>query len=818
MPLLNKGFVKNRLAGAVSLFALATSAFTISVHADTAEFSIKSQPLSVALNRFSEQSNIIVVAPAGLVRDKKAPAVMGVLEAEAALKMMLSGTGLDYQVDENGTIIISQANLSDGAISDASDSNEDVSFMLEEIIVTATRREASMQDVPMSINAFNGERIRKSGINNVQDLQFLSAGLHVANENGMMRVAIRGIGSNQSSPGAESGAAVSRDGVYLAMRQDVGMGFFDIERVEILKGPQGTLYGKNATGGAVNIITKAPTEEFEAGGSVTIGNYDLVETQGFVSGPLAGDKLTARFAFKTRDHDGYTPNIFNGRDEDNGDFSGVRGRVRYEPSNSFYLDLTADYTRDNGLPSYVHSRGRSGEPITGELPPYNSVLPEGRSVNHNNAGVNRKETWGLTAKAEWNFDTMALKSLTAYRELHWLANLDLDGTDVDLFYLDGEDRDAKQFSQELTLSSSSDSLLQWIVGGYYFQGRETSFLPIPIPVGGLQVDLDADVADKAYALFGQASYQISNRLTLTLGGRYSYEEKSSDSIVDLDIEGLGLISTTEYLEDNWSSFTPKAALNYALSDDITAYATVSKGFKAGGYEGNAQQGRAYDPETVINYEIGVKATFFDGSLRANLSAFYMDYSDLQVQVQRLHPVTGTFSLLIDNAATATIQGLEFDFEARPLTGLMIDGGLSYLDATYDHWPDAVDSIRGDTEFDVSGNKLLGTPEWAGNISASYTFGLASWGSATLRGEYAYKGRVYFSPFEEPFLSQKGFGLFNARLSFSDADERWTIALWARNITDELVASSRLEEVAAGQTASNFYLPPRTYGVTVGYRF
>ncbi len=819
--------VKRLLLSTASSAVLIAGALGATAAVAAENISVEAQGLGAALKDFARQKKVHIMFGPELVQGKKTDGVVGDYTTEEFLSRLLSGHGLSYDIDEKGNIYISELsadNMVAGSASqaDVSPDGEETSFVLEEIIVTATRREASMQDVPISMNAFSGAKIERSGVHDISDLQFLAAGLDVGQENGLTRVALRGIGSNSFSVGAESGVALHKDGVYIVQRPEIGMGFFDLERIEVLRGPQGMLYGRNATGGAVNMISKAPTDSFEAGGSVSYGNYSLVETQGYASGPLVEDVLLMRVAFKTRDHDGYTPNVFNGDRLDDGNFAGLRGTLRYMPVDNFNLDIKLDYGRDDGRPVYITSRARAGLPLAMEDEGFE--LPTSRRVNQDTSNLNEKETWGLSAKVDWDIGNTTVSALTAYREFTWLETLDSDGTALTLGIIDQEERITSQFSQELTLASSGDSGLEWVLGGYYFHGDESQYGDFVAPRSGFVATfITDDYTTDALAIFGEASYPVLEKLTLTLGARYSHEKKAISGrsifvVPAIDFESLA----QESHEDSWGSFTPKVALTYEVSDEVTAYATVGKGFKAGGYNGGSAsnpQG-AYAPETVVNYEIGLKSTTLDGRLKANLAAFFMDYADLQVQVVRINPVTQVSESVVQNAATAEIKGVEFEFQAQVSDSFSLDGNASYLNASFKNWPDAQDSSRGNASFDVSGNRMPNAPKWALFLGASYIAPIGDWGSVTLRGEYAYKGEVFFTAFEEDFLSQGSVSQLNARITFEDAEEKWTISAWGKNLTDETILGFSRETLsgATGHRRTSSYLPPRTYGVTVGYRF
>lgn len=683
-----------------------------------------------------------------------------------------------------------------------------------EIVVTATRRSERLRDIPVSIAAFGGAQLQQSGVFDITQLDRLAAGVQVATAyGGYQRITVRGIGSQQVMPGGNPSVAVHRDGVYLQANSDFGLGFFDVERIEVLRGPQGTLYGRNATGGAVNVITGEPTSEFKAGGTVTLGNYNLVETEGYAAGPIVGEELTGRIAFKTRKDDGFVRNIFNGDAYNGSDFAGARGKLRFEPNPGFSIELSADFNRDNAVALPYFTRARTGNP----LPFENSggILPPPPNVNLDYPNRKHATIWGTLATIEADLGGVDLKSLTAFRKYKLNTMLDTDGQSQDLSH-SATIENLKQISQELTLSSPAGQDFKWVAGVFYFHLDTDGYRSLAFPQRGTaQINIIPSLKGDAYAVFGEASYPVLPALTLTVGGRFSYEKKSI-----FQTQGFAGTFITENLKETWKDFSPKASLLYKVSDAVNAYATVSKGFKGGAFNGYALQGRAVQPEKVINYEIGLKNSFFGGRLKANLSAFYMDYTNLQVSIYQTNPLTGASTAALANAATARIKGVEFDFDARPVEGLTIYGNASYLDAKFKSWPNAIDPARGGATFDVSGNQLPYAPEWSANIGASYAIPVGEWGSATLLGEYSYRSRTYFSAFEDNFLSQAGYGLVNARLTFEDADKHWQLAVWGKNLGDKLAINEALENYSAitGQRATLFPIAPRTYGVTIGYKF
>ncbi len=718
-------------------------------------------------------------------------------------------------------IVVAVGTVAIDSVESYAEDSKSARIQIDEVIVTATRREESLQDTPMSINAFSANQLAQSGVVDIVDLQFLSAGLQIDDSQGQIRVNMRGIGTNAVlTPLVETGVAMHRDGVYLSSQYDQAMGFFDIERIEVLRGPQGNLYGRNATGGSINVITKAPTESFEAGVKVGIGNYDLIESTGYLSGPIIENKLLGRLAVSTRNRDGFTPNYVNGDDYDDEDYVALRGKLQYSVTDDFTIDLTAEYARDNSVPISVITRHDQSSPLLGETLTGVLLPTTERILVQDVARANDREFRGISAKLTWDIPNgMTFTSLTSYRDMDRLYHQDVDKTAADISDSVAPGN-TDQFSQEFVVSSADDQSWQWLVGASYLW-YETDNHSV-FPINTLDANLDIlettkfDILNtrevEAYAVFGEASYDFTDKLAFIVGGRYSYEEN-----VNADIRASPSLRDIEK-DDNWSSFSPKLAITYAFTNDLNGYATISQGFRAGDVP--TDQLAAVDPEKVINYEAGIKSSLYDGRVMANLSLFYMDYSDLQVEQRNVDPITNLLIFSTANAAESTIQGFEFETQVHATDSFSIDGNVAYLDATYEEWPGALDPARGNNPFDVSGNRMSDVPEWVANWGFNYTVPAGDWGSATFRGEYSYKSDVFFTPFENERLSEDSFSILNARLTFRDAEEKWQVAAWIKNITDEEVTSHQFTLFSGlfGDRRFLNYLPPRTYGLTFDCHF
>jgi len=543
-----------------------------------------------------------------------------------------------------------------------------------------------------------------------------------------------------------------------------------------------------------------------------------------MSGPLVGEKLMARVAFKTVDREGYTPNLYTSIALDNADSTSVRASIRFDPTDTIRFDLIGEHGINNDSPARVMSRGRSTLPFDLITAPFFTD----RKINQNDTGPNDKKFSSLTGRLIWDFDGATMTSLTGYRELHWLVTTELDMLPITRAYIDRDKRDQYQVSQELYVSSNTESNLQWIAGAYYFRDKETDegryiLIDYPIPGDNWAHFHGDDYTVESWATYAEASYRFFDRMTLTVGGRYTWEEKSVAG--GTEYSWLGGRGVYQSLSAKWENFSPKAAVSYDFSDTIIGYGTVSRGFKAGGYNGASGQNPNghYDPEYVTNYELGLKSELLESRLRMNVAGFFMDYEDLLVTVLIYDPRTQILTSNEANAASSEIYGVEYDVQALLTKALYLNLAVAWLDATFDSYPNAPDpnDPTGQSIVDVSGNRLRNSPEWTLNLGADYTLDVGNWGSATLHGDYAYRSKVYYNVYEDDFTSQEGYGLFNARLTFSGYDKKWNIALWMSNITDEEVTTYR-SAGTAGISPTGIYFdylrPPRTYGVTIGYNF
>ncbi|MCX7587273.1 TonB-dependent receptor [Phenylobacterium sp. 58.2.17] len=665
---------------------------------------------------------------------------------------------------------------------------------LEEVVVTAEKRETNLQDTPVSITAVTGETLQAMGVATIEDLQLFTPGVTITNDS-MAIVNIRGIGTSAFGVATDPSSTVHYDGVYIPRPTTGYQDMFDVERVELLRGPQGVLFGRNSAGGTLNITSKAPTRALEGVLSATLGNYDRRTFSGTVSGPL-GERVRGRLTLMKNDRDGIYANPKTGETYQNQNRFAARGAVEFDVTEALELVLRADYGRDRetGYPSvrlsYPPQFAAAGATIpTGE----DQLILDTRPRNN-------VENGGVSATATYVTAPLTFKSITAYRASTIDQVLDVDATDLFLRNLTLWER-SRSFTQELQVSNNDAERLEWIVGAFYL--RETARDQLQILEPGRTLALPEANVTNAAALYGQATYEVMDRLRLTGGLRYSYEKKDFNYRVRSDGVDVG----GEAVEASWKAWTPKVGVQYDLNDDMMVYASATRGFKSGGFQ--LGDGRPFRPEYIWAYEGGVKSMFWDRRLRANLSVFFYDYTDMQV-VEYINGVATT-----TNAGKATLKGGELELQARPVAGLDLTATAAYLDAKYDRFFDQGVSLAGKT--------LPNAPKWNLTFAAQYRFELPAGQALTLRGDVAWRDEVEFKANNLPQFAGAAYTLFNARATYSTIDDRWELAVFGKNLTDERYATYKTVGTDA-TGVSNPALPlavygePRQYGVQVMRRF
>lgn len=666
--------------------------------------------------------------------------------------------------------------------------------LLEEVIITAQKRESSLQDTPLSVSALTGEMLENIGIRTIEDFTFFVPGITVTNDS-MAIVNIRGIGTSAFGVATDPSSTVHIDGIYQPRPTTGYQDMFDVERLELLRGPQGVLFGRNSTGGTLNIISKAPTDELEGAVGVTFGNFNKRTFSGTVSGPLT-DNARARVTLLKNDRDGIYNDIVSGdeyQDQDN--FAG-RGTLAIDLSEDFELILRGDFSRERetGFPAV-----RTFYPQ--EFVDAGATIPNrDRDVAFDTKPVSNLDVWGISSTAIWHGENVTFKSITSYRESDVEQVIDADATDLFLFDI-GFRENSRSFTQELQLSNSGSSRLEWIVGAFFL--NEDGDGGIDLLFQDPEINISEDNVTNAYALFGQSTYNVTDRLRATFGIRYSYEKKSYNFSTDVNGANVDAGSPTA----DWKAWTPRFAIDYDINDDVLAYVSATRGFKSGGFQlGDAG---AFDPEFLWSYEAGLKSTLLNKKLRANVGVFQYDYTNLQV-VEFVGGVATT-----SNAGEATVRGVEGEFVARVADDFDINATIAYLDAAYDVF------FEGGEDF--SGNRLANSPEWAYSFGAQYTVDVGDLGYLTLRGDYAWRDNVDFKRDNLPQFRADTYSLLNARISFVSEDELWEVSLYGQNLTDNRYATYiTLGRNTAGAADPNLpvtvFGEPRQYGIQLKRNF
>ncbi len=671
-----------------------------------------------------------------------------------------------------------------------------------EIVVTGTKMgETRLQTTPLAITAIGGEELTKSGVRDVQDLKNYVPSLQVSDLSGYTQLYLRGIGSNIVFIGSDPSTTMHLDGVYLSRPLSYLNDFLDVERVEVLRGPQGTLYGRNSVGGTINIVSRAPSNVLTAQFVGEYGTYDRYAAKGYISGPLAGD-VAASLAFDISGHDGFRENVSTGPDMESQKSRGVRGQIRVPVGAGGSFTLRADYSRQSGtFGGYPKLTGPVGVPLD------DSILADPDKVALDGDSFTVMENYGVVGDLSLNLGSdFELRSITAWRGLDGTIDTDADSSSLPLFRTFIGPIRQRQVSQEFNLVRDRGPL-RFVLGAYYFEERNReplTFTIFPFGVSHVQRPL---LKARSYAAFGQAEYGLTDKLALVAGLRYSAERKSyvlhdrftfSTSLDISQVEAAPNVIGIPGVPDPFTvdttrkdhALTPKVGVNFTPTEDLLFYVSATRGFKSGGFDygaSNAADAAAgYGPEKLWSYEAGMKSDWLNRRLRVNLTAFSYDYTDLQVQ--NYVQIGASFGARTETAATARVKGMEAEIVAKPVPALQLFANVAYLDATYKSYPNAFVVTFGN--FDASGKRLNNAPSWSATIGANYTVELGKSGSVELGVDTHLQSKVYFTAANDGVggvsgygEQQGGYGLLNGRIGWTSADERWGIALVGTNLAD-----------------------------------
>ncbi|PBN43230.1 TonB-dependent receptor [Sphingobium sp. D43FB] len=829
---------------------------------------------------------------------------------------------------------------------------------IAEIVVTAQKRAENVQDVPIAISAFTAESLQERAVGSVSQLSAiapnvnLDAGTPFSGSTAVLAAYIRGIGSDDFAFNIDPGVGIYLDGVYLARTVGANQDLLDVERVEILKGPQGTLFGRNTIGGAISIVTADPGDAFKAKGDVTLGSYKLFQVRGSVTVPIT-DGLSSAFTFGIKSRDGFlkrlpypdqrannTPSFdaFSAAGYDSAAKEGendnwnLRGKLRWNNGGAVRATFSGDYSKDKGtsankligttefvpgnfagttnLPGtafdptgttgflfaglYNFCIGSTGAQIAARNAqalcgvagtqfnpqfqlasvasanvdgnPANDRLPwDGRYLIDNpdrsyasGNSYSNLESWGLSSIVDFDLaDNLALKSITAYRELHWNAGLDADGSPLNFVQLSFT-MNQWQFSQELQLLGNAlDEKLNYVLGAYYFKEAGDLHDYVTFAEGLVQVDGPNELATKNYAFFGQIDYRPIDLIGITIGGRYTNERKRFEGgqqelngfnyklfgcadangnvfpggafpLAPIPCQaGLGYpdpnnpvrVYTPGVNRKKFSDFSPKVGVQLHPTDDVMLYGSWSKGYKTGGWttrltnpQGNVAPD--FNEEKATTWEAGIKSTLLDRHLQLNAAVFSTKYRDIQLNIQ-----VGT-SPTIANAGDARIRGFELEMVAAPVDGLTINGAVGYIDAQYTSVSAGAAAVGGANAFQAGtlvGETLPKTPKWKVNLSPRYEAKLGNGASLVMLADWTYTSSAWNDTQRTLLLKRVSTDIVNASISYREPDGKWSVTAGGTNLTDKRFLTSGGSNIAAGAIFGT-YNRPREWYLRFGFDF
>lgn len=701
---------------------------------------------------------------------------------------------------------------------------------LEEVVVTAQRRAQTLQEVPIAVTAFDQRAMTEANLFDVAGVSQLTPGLTISTHSlGRPQVYIRGIGSNAVGAGADNSVVSFIDEVYIGRSAGTAFDLYDLERVEVLRGPQGTLYGKNAIGGAINYITTKPADQFYAKGEVLGGNLGLQSVRGLVSGPLT-ETTSGKVSLNYRERDGYTSSVFLPDDMGTIDRLGLRAALRSQPTDTLELNLTVDYSEADEIPVGRYHGYDPAHLYTGAGLAFDeAAFRDPFTTFNDDLGFEKVKVAGISLRADWTVGTMTLTSISAYRESEYedFSELAFWATAINPGIPDAwsaANESSEQFSQELRLAGTGlQDRLEWVTGLYYLNEKASRDRDLKVFVAATRdtplglMESESTNETNSYSVFADGTYNLTETLSITAGIRYTYEEK------DISQKGIApqVIAhsvSEDYditADESWNATTPRLSLNWNVSDSALLYLSVAEGFKSGGFDGGPASNELaartpFDPEEARQYEIGAKTDWFDNTLRLNVALFSTDYTDLQV-LQRVPAFPGDpiGITVTQNAANATTEGVEMEFSWAPLAGLEISGNYAYLDATYDKYLEADGT-------DNSGNVLRNAPENSYALITRYAHQLTNGAELGVRWQYIYKDETSNDPRNAPFAVMPEWDTQSLRLWYGAPRGRWKISAWVDNLTDEEYS----EFVNPLPPFTNAFQPalPRTYGLTFEAQF
>ena len=758
-------------------------------------------------------------------------------------------------------------------------------FIIEEVIVTARKREENLQDTPVAVSAFTSNELTLRNIKSTDQLGDITPNLTFdayapsSGSNSSSQIFIRGIGQTDFTAVTDPGVGLYVDGVYYSRSIGGSVDFLDLERVEILRGPQGTLFGRNTIGGAVALHTRRPAEEFGGSVEVEVGNDNMRNIAADFDMPISAT-LLSKISLASRKRDGYVKRAFDGKELGDDDVTAGRLALQWMPSNSFDVFLTADYTkeREQGAPSSslgVNDQGAFAMltnvfliPACPLAPPPKPPGPARDTMNNPNClnfsrnkgpyvsegtaeVASELDYWGMSITANWEVNEyLSIKSITAYRDMDAYSARDADNTEFQVFHTQDTFKH-EQLSQEFQFSGLTlDSSLKWLLGLYYFEEAANNPNPVQLPVPFVGSFISGGQTDNDnFAVFGQATWDITDQLHLTFGLRFTDETKrfSPYSFIpdgrfyvkggpgspavrffacptgsEAGCGGVAgrrftpgdrLIPEAEY-EKKFSDWTPMANIAYEINDDVMVYFTYSQGFKSGGFDQRynvefLDGPTSFDPETATTLELGTKSTWLNNRLRLNVAAFFTDYKDQHIIIRE------GFAPITFNAGESDIRGIEIEASFVPTDAWIVQASVGYIDAEYSKLNPTVVENGGITKD----SSFAQTPKLSANIGIAYTRYIGSFGTITPRVDWSYKSASFNDAINTPQLRQGSYHLLNGSMSFLSANEKWEVILSGRNINSELYLITGNSALTTGASyAEGIWARQTEWSLSVQYSF
>jgi iron complex outermembrane receptor protein len=667
---------------------------------------------------------------------------------------------------------------------------------LEEVVVTAQKRSENVQNIPVAVTAVSAESLQRQGSPNLQALQGSAPNVEINSSNAATGVSIRGIFSTNDGPQGDPAVAFHIDGVYLGRPQSTGGLIYDIQQIEVLRGPQGTLYGRNATAGAINVISNRPVFDYQGQVGAEYGSYNQYGVSGMVNLPI-GDKVAARLAMRTLKRDGYAKDGVS----DDQDSRAFRGLLLVKPTDDLSILLAGDYDLRKGVGPAAYKLAVPGV--------------DERSTNLLNPGAHiRNKNKGVHAEVNWDLGLATLTVLPAYHELN-LDNLYASDRRIQL------NQKAKQHSLEVRLASKPDQAITWIVGAYYWDELQSSYQTLLAPPTSVQFGYP-DIDAYSRALFGQATWHVTDKLRLTGGLRHTSDQKKQNGTTEVRLPtGVLLSRITNFANSEWDATNWKASAEYQVAERSLIYVTAATGYKGGGnYDGLPPN--SYEPEHVTSFEAGSKNRLFDNALQLNVTAFHYKYKDYQAsQLGCLNlpaglPTCTASGRITYNADKATVYGLELESQWAITSNdrLGVVGALTHSEFNDFVLPVTPYSSGGD----FSGNPLPKSPKSTLTVDYSHRFDLANGGTITAAARARFVAKQYLLfDIRSPIIKQDSYTTGDLNLTYESPGGMWTLTGYANNVSNELVKSYAFATSTPGVFYGT-YLPPRMYGVRVGAKF